>query len=117
MPHGFKRDEPVSEAAFRNGLFEDHGSFFTLPDIANGRVHVHLEGLDRSRQRSRCFQKSKGKCAVCRKPIDFGYFEYHHPGTCDCVDPKCPTHVEARCSQNDSDCHKHFSKGFRRKAQ
>jgi hypothetical protein len=40
----------------------------------------------------------------------------HHPGTCDCIDPDCPTHVEARCSQFLSDCHRHFSEDFRRKA-
>lgn len=115
MPHGFKVDVAATTAAYRNGLLEDKGSFITLAD-PRGRVHVHLEGKDRSYQRVRCFWKSKGKCAVCRRQIEILWFEMHHPGTCDCIDPKCPTHVEARCSQSGADCHRHHSEGFERTA-
>jgi hypothetical protein len=115
MPHGFRRDYGATGAAYRNGLLEDRRSFITLPDLS-GRTHVRLEGMDRSRQRTRCFMKSKGKCAVCRRPITLDTFEMHHPGTCDCIDPGCPTHVEARCSQFDGECHRHHTKDFRRKA-
>jgi hypothetical protein len=116
MPHGLSIDRTATDVAFRNGLLENRGSFISNRDQANDRAHIHLEGIDRSRQRTRCFLKSKQKCAICRRPIGFDTFEMHHPGTCDCIDPKCPTHVEARCSQFENDCHRHHSKNFKRKA-
>jgi hypothetical protein len=111
-----KRDHIVSDCAFFNGIFHDPGSFFSLPD-PRGRVHVHLEGIDRGLQRQRCLGKAKDKCAVCGHTRNHELLEMHHPGTCDCIDPTCPTHVEARCSQFVSDCHRHFAPSFVRKAR
>ena len=89
MSHGFRIDRVVTEAAYRNGIFMHRGSFFSLPD-SRERVHVHLEGQDRSVQRLRCWMESKGRCAVCGLSIDRERFEMHHPGTCDCIDPRMP---------------------------
>jgi hypothetical protein len=115
MPLFYKKDVTATNVAYYNGLLADRRSCITLPD-STGRAHVRLEGLDRSLQRTRCFAKAKGHCEVCGKPLNIETFEMHHPAHCDCIDRKCPTRVEARCSQWDGDCHRHHSEGFKRKA-
>lgn len=116
MPHGLSVDRTATDVLRRNGIFQDRGSFLSHRDLANDRAHVHLEGPDRSAARERAWKRAKGKCAICRRELDSSRWELHHPGTCDCTDPKCPTHVEVRCSQFETDCHKHHSKNFKRHA-
>jgi hypothetical protein len=112
-------DKPATRVLLRNGMFENEGSFLTLRD-SKGRIHVHLEGKDRSKQRERCIRKAGGKCAVCKRVfpmhIALAKMEMHHPGRCDCIDRECPTHVETRCPQFEANCHRHFWTEFKRKA-
>jgi len=126
MPHGLRIDHTATEALRLNGLFEDRGSFISLPDLSRV-THVHLEGKDRSAQRHRLYVKSKGKCAICRRwspeneemqhrMLGPAPGEMHHPGNCDCLSKKCPNRVEWRCSQWQSNCHVHRKTGFKRHA-
>ena len=115
MSHGFRIDRVVTEAAYRNGIFMDRGSFFSLPD-SRERVHVHLEGQDRSVQRLRCWMKSKGRCAVCGLSIDRERFEMHHPGTCDCIDPRMPNARRSKVLSVGRRLSQHRRAGFKRTA-
>jgi hypothetical protein len=115
MPHGLKEDRAVTRLARQNLLIQDPGSFISLAD-PRGRVHIHCEGFDRSKVRAAAFLKQKEKCAVCGRQLDPIKFELHHPAACDCLDPSCPDHVEARCGQWDSLCHRHHTADFSRRA-
>lgn len=123
MPY-YKRDDTATDALYANKVFADRRSYLSLPDT-RGVVHTVLEGQDRSRQRHKLYEISKGKCAVCRRVSpenEDGLSrapagEMHHPGHCDCLSRKCPDRLEWRCSQFVSDCHRHRQAAFRRHAK
>jgi hypothetical protein len=101
MPHGFKRDMAVTRAMRASKFFLDSRSFVThLCD--DGKVHFHLEGIDRTVLRAKCFARSKGICEErgCVQTITWDTFEMHHikgglTGRCDCLHNV--TAICARC--------------------
>ena len=108
MPRGARRDVNVTRLLRENGLLADRRSF--VGHDLNYVPHLFLRGEDKSRQRVRVFARYK-RCSICKTPRDESTGEWHHPKNCDCVG--C---AEVRCSQFLSDCHRHRTPGFRRKA-
>jgi len=91
MPHGFKRDTSQTKAMKENRFLMERGSFVTLPH-ADGKIHFHLEGSDRSRMRPIVFARAKGRCQNqrCKALLEFRSWEMDHiqggtSGRCDCL--------------------------------
>lgn len=111
---GAKKDITVTKNLREAGFLTNGLSFVDL------KGHLFLKGVDKSRVRPFVFKKHK-KCAVCgakavedaQGQLGDGYrSEWHHTKNCDCVG--C---AEVRCGQRMSNCHRHRTLGFQRKAE
>lgn len=87
MPRGFKMDTKLTKRLFQNGLLLDKRSFIGYD--TEQIPHLLLYGEDISMQRARVFQKSKGRCAICRRLTldgEMDHIKSGNSGRCDCAD-------------------------------
>ena len=99
MPRGTRRDLAVTKMLHENGLLLEKDSF------ASHDAHLYLVGQDKSIQRARVFEKTKGICFKCGRFCSWEEGEWHHlksglVGRCDCL------HNAAwACGRFVSNCH------------
>lgn len=103
---GARKDVSVTKVLVANGIFWDKRSFVSLPRL-DGSIHVYLKGDDIKLARQRVWQRSKQKCAICKRPISFDQSDAdwemdHIKGgnveRCDCLENLQAVHRE--CHRN-----------------
>jgi hypothetical protein len=66
VPRGFKKDVTTTKVLRANGLLLDKRSFISL----GAEAHLLLKGDDIVCQRQRVAHRTKGRCGICRKPME-----------------------------------------------
>jgi hypothetical protein len=90
---GAKKDIPFTKLLRANGLLLNRNSFVSL----GLEPHLYLSGEDIVQMRARAWNKSRGKCAICKHELNPFDWHMHHVqgglvGRCDCLHNLQATH-------------------------